>query len=541
MLRDARSLCSDGGRFIDYGVRLYTVAADPDGTEVLPGRPRVVAVREPEEFGGVWDCRLMQWHDQSANPVVWYASPEQRRCILHGAELPDSLLVRGAEGAGKTRGVVAPWMLARAILEFAGQNVELGGTAPTMRRLETLRLALFEKAPPDWYSWRQRDGLMRMPLGVDVRLLSTHRASEAEGSPVQGFDWAGWGGDEVQDQMHAFDDVAARGRRAPGGHYRRCGSASVKDTTAYREFEEKLRANPLWSVIPLTGFTNPFVSPSHWENLRQTLDERSYRRRVLAESVGPELKTYPDFERKTHLIPIPFTARDVTVHALSLYSSSIRQGAAFHALVGHDPGEVKNTSTILRAFLFPGELLVWMAVGEFITERTTQERHAAEFKKHLRREFGLEYDADRHDPDAGMAKALIFRDPHGRGEKHPDNDVDQAFRRHGLDIYSPSPEKQLIKRRTRIEMMNRLILSASGKIRFCVACRDDGSPLAPETFKSFQDQERDDDGSAEKSEKGPNDITHPAVATGYALFPFEREEYSEWTRDRVLKAVGRIR
>lgn len=536
----ARKLVGDGGRYIDYGVRLWVVAAYPDGDEVLDGRARVLALRDPIDFGGVWDARLQQWHDESVCPVVWYAGAEQARCILHGPELPDSLLVRGAEGAGKTRGVVAPWMLARAILEFAGQNVELGGTAPTMRRLETLRLALTEKAPPDWYTWRQRDGLLRMPLGVDIRLLSTHRSSEAEGSPVQGFDWAGWGGDEFQDQMHAADDVAARGRRAPGGHYRRCASSSVKDSTAYREFVEKLKRSRLWEVITLTGPTNPFVAPQHWENLKDSYDARTYRRRVLAEDVGPELKTYPDFEQKTHLIPVPFTARDVTVHALGIYSSAIRQGAAFHLLCGHDPGEIVNTTTILRAYLFPQELLVWMAVGEFITERTTQERHAAELKRHLRKEFGVEYDPDRHDPDSGLAKALIFRDPHGRGEKHPDNDVDQAFRRHRLDIYSPSPEKQLIKRRTRIEMMNRLILSASGKIRFCVACKDDGTPLAPKTYASFNDQERDDDGSAESSEKGVGDITHPAVACGYALFPFEREEFSEWTLDRVLKAVGRI-
>lgn len=540
MLRDARSLCSDSGRYIDYGVRLYVVAADPAGDEVLPGRPRVVRLRDPIEFGGIWDTRLMRWHDQTANPVVWYASEEQARCILHGPELPDSILVRGAEGAGKTRGVVAPWMLARAILEFAGQHVELGGTAPTMRRLETLRLALFEKAPPDWYTWRQRDGLMRMPLGVDLRLLSTHRSSEAEGSPVQGFDWAGWGGDEVQDQLHAMDDVAARGRRAAGGHYRRCGSASVKDTAAYRSFEEKLKESKLWAVVALAGFTNPFVDRQHWENLRQTLDDRAYRRRVLAENVGKERATYPDFSVEENQICIPRTARDVTHFVTGPYESYQRPGAVHRMVACHDPGKAQNTTILLRAFLFPKRLLVWMAVDEFITHRTTQEQHAAKLRAHLQEKHDLEHAPDRMDPDIGLEKVVVFRDPHSRGEQHPDEDVERAFRRHGFDIFTAAPDKQLIKRSTRIEMMNRLIRSSSGNVRFYCACDDRKNSLVPETLKSFQDQERDELENAEVVRKGEGDITHPAVAVGYGLYPFEREEVFAWTYERVLKgALGR--
>jgi hypothetical protein len=536
-LRDARRLCSDGGRYIDYGVRLYTVAADPDGDEVLPGRPHVVALREPEEFGGIWDARLMCWHDETANPVVWYCSAEQRRLILHGPELPDRILCRGAEGAGKTRGVVAPWALLRAI-EFAGQHVELGGTAPTMRRLETLRLALTEKASPDWYTWRQRDGLWRMPLGVDLRLLSTHRSSEAEGSPVQGFDWAAAFGDELQDQLHAVDDILARGRRAPGGRYRMMDSASVKDTAAYRSFEERWKANRLSTVVSLSGFTNPFVAKEHWENLRNSLDDRSYRRRVLAENVGKERATYPDFAVETHQIPVPRTARDVTPTVAGVYESYSRPGAIFRLVACHDPGEVQNTTVLLRAFLFPGRLLVWMAVAEFITKRTTQEQHAAQFRVYLQETHGLEESPSRLDEDQGMEKVLVFRDPHGRGEKSPDEDVERAFRRHHFDIFTAAPGKQVIKRRSRIEMMNRIIKSASGKIRFYCACNERGESLVPETLRSFQDQERDELEQAEKVRKGEGDITHAAVAVGYGLHPFEREEVFAWTFDRVLKAEG---
>jgi hypothetical protein len=537
VLRDARSLCSDGGRYIDYGVRLYTVAADPSGDEVLPGRPRVVALREPTTFGGIWDCRLMRWHDETANPVVWYASEEQTRLILHRPELPDKLLCRGAEGSGKTRGVVAPWMLARAILDFAGQNVELGGTAPTMRRLETLRMAIFEKAPPDWYTWRQRDGLMRLPIGVDIRLLSTHRTSEAEGSPVQGYDWAGWAGDELQDQLDAMDDIYARGRRAPGGHYRQCASSSVKDTALYRAFVEKLRASSLWAVIALPGFSNPFVPPEHWENLRQTLDARAYKRRVLAENVGAERATYPDFAVEENQTPIPATARDVTHFVTGPYESYQRPGAVARMVACHDPGAVRNTTVFLRAFLFPKRVLTWMAVDEFVTERTTQETHAARLRKYLQGKYELELPPDRLDPDVGLEKVVVFRDPHTRGAEHPDEDVERAFRRHGFDIFTPAPAKQVIKRITRIEMMNRLIRSNTGTIRFYCACDGQGNSLVPETLKSFQDQERDELERAEQTKKGEGDITHPAVAVGYGLYPFEREDVYAWTYERVMKGV----
>jgi hypothetical protein len=529
-------------RFVDYGVRIYTVRQADHGAEVLPGRPRVVA-SSVEQFGGVFDCRLGQWHDESAVPVVWYLSQQQRDLVIHGgpaatSDVPDQILCRGAEGAGKTSGVVAPWGIARAI-EFAGQNVEIGGTAPTQARLEVLRLALAARMPPDWYVWRQRDWLFRLHCQVQIRLVSAHRGSEAEGSPIQGFDWAAHMGDEAQDQLAIMDDLQSRGRRAPGGRYRRMMSMSVKDSASCRAFELGWEAKPrLRAVKALPAFTNPFVAPEHWENLRETMDSRAYRRRVLAERVGSERKTYHDFEEASNVLPIPATAREVTHHALGVYESYARPGAVFRLLAGHDPGKIKNTTTLTRAFLFPGRLLVWMTVGEFITERTTQERHAAELRRHLQKTFGLDYPPDRLDEESGLEKTLIFRDPHSRGEQHPDDDVESAFRRHGFDIFTAAPDKQVIKRRSRIEMMNRLIKSDSGKVRFYVGCRQDGTSLAPQTLASFNDQERDDRENPETSVKGKKDITHPAVATGYSLWPFEREEIFSWTYERVLRAEG---
>lgn len=485
----------------------------------------------------MFDCRANRWCGESVKPVVWYLSKQQRDLAVHGAELPIKVLARGAEGAGKTRGVLAPWMLLR-VIEFAGQHVEIGGTAPVDARLETFRISMVERMPVDWYVWRQRDHLFRFHCNVQVRLVSAHRQSEEQGSPIQSFDWVACGTDEAQDQRKIMPDIETRGRRAPGGRFRRMMTASAKDSTAYREFEAAWQKSRLCTIRPLTAFTNPFVDQEHWANLRDTLSPRDYKRRVLAEAVGPERKTYPDFSLDTHVIPVPSTAREVTHHAASIYDSYTRPGAVFRLVAGHDPGKIRNTTTLHRVFLFPKRLLVWMVVGEFITERTTQERHAAELRKHLQKEFGYDHPPARLDDEAGLEKTLVFRDPHSRGEQHPDDDVEAAFRRHGFDIFTAAAEKQVIKRRSRIEMMNRLILSESGKVRYYVGCRQDGTSLAPETLKSFNEQERDELENPETSKKGEKDITHAAVSSGYALWPFEREEVFAWTFERVLRAEG---
>lgn len=520
-MRDARSLTSDGGRYIDYGVRLYTVIADEGGDAVLAGRPdvRVARIREPEDFGGIWDTRLMRWHDQSANPVVWYASEEQRRIIVHGPELPDRILCRGAEGAGKTRGVVAPWALLRAI-EFAGQHVELGGTAPTMRRLETLRLALFERAPHDWYTWRQRDCLMRMPLGVDLRLVSTHRASEAEGSPVQGFDWAASFPDELQDQLHAVDDILARGRRAPGGRYRQCASASVKDTSAYRTFEEKWKANPLCAVVPLIGPSNPFVSPKHWENLRTSLDDRSYRRRVLAESVGPERAIYPSWSRTDNVRPVPrIGARDVTARVLGGY----------HALVGHDPGQLQDVSIILKCYEVRGQRQ-WWVVDEVWTEHTTTEEHVSVLGQRLRTEWQLQR------PGEDEPQVLVRCDPQGDSDNKTDRSIYTVFRLAGFRILSAAYTAKgqptgRVPKDPAIDMVRGLLCARSGDRRLFVACDERRDPCAPHLVQAFEEAERDVLGRAEVKVKGVADLSHAPAALRYALWPYERPREFEGIRE----------
>lgn len=525
--REARELCSDH-RYVDFGVRLFTVEQDPGGAEAIPGRPRVVRTRDPEDFGGIFDVRLGQWHDESANPVVWYASEEQRRLVLHGSDLADKIICRGAEGAGKTRGVVAPWALLRSMLDFAGQGVEIGATAPTMRRLETLRIALFEKMPPEWYSWRQRDGLLHLHCNVNLRLLSTHRTSEAEGSPVQGFDWVAWIGDEGQDQLHAMDDIRARGRRAPGGRYRQMMSVTVKDSPEYRAFEDKWAASPNSAVVPLSGFTNPFVAAEHWENLRQTLSERAYRRRVLAENVGSEHVTYHAWDRAQNLRPIPMLgAEDVTRQVLAPWGQNIS------VLVGHDPGKLCDVSLILKAYAVRGVALpVWWVVDEVTTEQTTTEQHVAALLARLRTRWGCnQLDWKGRVAEDG-ATALVRADPYsdsGNDEQRPDKSVYTIFRREGLRILPAATKPSTtvnsaarIPKEAGIDMINDLLCSASGVRRLLVACDEQRQPSAKKLVAALETSERDAAGKAETQKKDKSDVSHWPAALRYALWELER-------------------
>lgn len=502
---------------------------DPAGAEVLPGRPPVVAVREPETFGGIWDSRRQEWHDETADPVVWFASEDQRRLILHGPELPDKIICRGAEGAGKTRGVVAPWALMRAVRDFAGQNVEIGATAPTMRRLETLRIALFERMPPDWYTWRQRDGLLRLHLGVSLRLLSTHRTSEAEGSPVQGFDWAAWVGDEGQDQLHAMDDIAARGRRAPGGRYRQMMSCTVKDSPEYRAFEDRWAAQRSMSaVVPLSGFTNPFVARQHWENLRQTLSDRAYRRRVLAQNVGSELQTYHAWDHTQNLQPVPrIGAEDVTRSELAPW------GPNFSVLVGHDPGKLGDVSLVLKAYRVRGVALpVWWVVDEVTTERTTTDQHVQALLRRLRERWGCNLLDWKGRPSESSPMALVRADPYsdsGNDEQRPDKSVYTIFRREGLRILpaamiaSTSVNKAArIPKEAGIDMVNDLLCSSANVRRLLVACDDLRQAAAPRLVAALEASERDAAGKAEAQRKDKNDLSHWPAALRYALWELER-------------------
>ena len=295
--------------------------------------------------------------------------------------------------------------------------------------------------------------------------------------------------------------------------------------------------------------TNPFVSPEHWERFARNLTKREKLRRIDAMDVGPERATYYNWDRTRHIMPVPDIAEEVTSSVLGGYQSYMRPGASFQMLVGHDPGQLKQTSTLLRCYLVRGTP-VWFVVGEFVTKSATADQHAKQFKDYLQKRWGLQYDADDFDPDTGMERVLVIRDPHDRGKDGVDSSTDIAWRRHGFDVFSASPEKKQIRIRDRVEMVNRLLEASDDTVRLYIAtgcgwqdctCFLDGTQCAPTVVDSFESLERDLEGKPEKGKKGPDDKTHAAVAVGYALWPFEQEAITEYTQRDALSASKRRR
>lgn len=518
-------------RYVDMGAALYVVCQDDSGIEVLPGKPRVRALRR-HAFGGIWDSALQRFIGPSANPVRWLCSPEQEELLLHGDELANKLLVYGAEGAGKTE-VLAMYALIRA-LEFAARGIfgHAGATAPTGDRLFTLLRKLRSKMPESWYRYRTRERELALACGITFQLRSTTRHSEAVGSPIQGYDWLFAVSDEIQDSIDANEDIETRGRAAPEGRYRRLNTATAKDSTSWRNFRDGLRANPLWEFRQLQGPSNPFVPQAHWLNLRATLSRRGYQRRVLALDVGPERATYPSFSRERHLRPIPDDARDVTANIL---------GREFGLLIGHDPGELFDVSIMLRAYELPGRPLpVWFVVGELTTEQTTSAKHAAQLLNLLREQYGMEW--------PGTPKALIRCDPHGQSERKPDKTVYTQFRNAGLAIRSaqfrPSGTGAgNISKDARIETVDSCLETADGTTRLFIALAPGaiqevdgawhGTPVAPRLVESLEMSERDELGRAEVQKKDRSDLSHWTAALGYALWPYERPRLEALSRGRL--------
>lgn len=535
-------------RFVDMGVTLRVVRMDlANGKELLGGAPPLVVLRE-HRLGGIVDTARTKKHPRatyvgpSKDPTVWFCSEDQERILLHGEDIKPRLLVYGSEGAGKTA-TMAMWQFLR-ILETIGAGLEAGQTAPTQLRLKMFKDAAREFWHPRWYRFKEDAGVYFFHDGSRIQLVSTHQQSVAEGSRVQGFNWARVGSDELQDHCDKDADIEMRGRKAPGGIYRRFATATAKDSSEWRSFRNACDATGLWEISHLLALRSPFQWPRFWEEKKKTLDPREYRRRILAQDVGVELAVYygwsrtatehptePSRTRPGNLVRLPRIATDVTAAILLQYQSYVRPGSRFSLAIGHDPGNIYSTSVICRLVMFD-QVPTWVVVGELQTKQTTAREHAALLRQLLQREFYCEL--------PGGSKAAIFADPHGRGESQTDyQTVYMAFQAEGLDVFSPASITGRIKRTARVGMMNRVLCDAYGTVRCVVATDETGRPVAPVLVDAFESLEKapGDDDPEGSQRKDRADKTHSPAALGYMLWPFEQEALTGDTVKRALQAA----
>lgn len=548
--REVAAEANDDRRYVDFGVRLRVVRMDLEhGTELLPECPPLVVLRE-HQLGGMVDT----WGDApdfvgpSVNPAIWYCSEDAEAIILHGDELPDRLLVYGSEGAGKTR-LLVMWLGVR-VLEATGSGHAIGITSPTNPRASEIVEAIAELWPETWYGFADKKKIFTCRNGVRLRLQSTYRQSKKAGSRVQTFNFRAAASDEIQDSLDADADIEMRGRKAPRGRYKRLCTATSKDSSEFREWRDRSlgarhNGKPLWMRAVLLGPRSPFVWPRFWEEKAGTMSKREYRRRIGAEDLPSENRVYYGFDRERNLRPLPQVARDVTAEVLSIFRpyTGRNKHVGFGVLAGHDPGEIKNVTHFLKAYLHRSrggeDAILWFVVGRFITERTTAEQHAQRLREHVQAVYGLNFDEER-DSLSGSDRVLVMCDPHGRGDTKTDQaTVHGAFIAAGLDIFSASGDENVIPKKARRDMMNALFDPQVGDARLCIGVDAAGEIVAPELVESLEQLERDDRGRAEVGPKDEHDQTHHPVSCGYGLWPFEAPLVRSFTRARVLKLLAR--
>ena len=543
-------------RVVDLGVTLRVVASDPAGETLLRGKPKLRVIRE-HQLGGMIDVRERKRLGTSQDPLIWYASEAQEE-ILFG-EGPPARLVEGSEGAGKTT-VLAQWHYVQWLSHLFEEREGLQ-TAPTNLRLGLVRREIRKLWRPEWYRYVARKEFVGYELcdGSAIRMVSTHRQSEAQGSPVQGFNSSWAGRDEAQDQLEVHEDIESRGREARDGIYPQLATATMKDSSDYRAFRDKIIEGGEWSLARLliceeaiagdldsVRMLSPFVTRAFLESKRKTMDEREFRRRYLAQDQLPELAVYYGWNRARNLVRRPQISTDVTAAVLDGYKSYSRPGARFTLLCGHDPGVIYNTTVVFKLVMF-GIVPTWMAVGELQTKQTSAREHALKLRQYLAATFGVERTLKdrfgRDVPDPESSKALVFVDPHGKGETQTDYQaVYMAFQHEGLDVFSPAGTHARIKRSARIQMINRLFCDARGVVRLVVAGDDRLQPAAPELVKAFETlKKREGDDNAEGVfKKDEKDRTHAPAAGAYALWSFEQEAFTGNTVRLALAAARKV-
>ena len=536
----------------DMGVRVHVVRRNPDAPHLIPGVPlEIVRTHDRGHMCRVYlenGKRRASWCGPSNYQTVWYVSEHAEEVIFHPGTLPKWQLVQGSEGSSKTVSI-AQWLYLNGVLPYVGMDTEAGFTAPIEKRIEHVRREAARHWPAGTYRYNVAQKLYTFFAGPRVQLVSAHIRSEAEGSPLQGYSFVVVASDELQDH-HALDaDIISR-NRDPRGTGKRLASSTFKDSTDWRNFKASAESNPDWFIRRLLGRDSPFISPEHWERMKRGMTDREYRRRVLAEDVGPERQLYYSWKRHLeiggkvaagNLRPRPLNATDVTRRELARYASNAG------LLIGHDPGKRQHVSIFLKAYEFPGDnrrdaqnrplppLVRWFVVDEVTTPECTVEAHVAQVLERIRAKWKCNLlDAYTGGPSQNAPTALCRIDPHTTsGTEHPGRTVYSQWRRAGIQTmaaaYNDQQKPTPIKVEERIDLLNTLLCNVDDERRLFVLSDDGGTnPAAPELVKAFESMERDEAGNAEWERKDASDRSHWPSAVAFALWLIEKPRIDTW-------------
>ena len=536
IVRDFANEVEATDRYVDIGVDLHVVRADPSGTVLIPGA-RPMDVLRTYNLGGIVDTKLDKPRildgdaGVSKNPQQWFCSEDQERVILHDDAEPVGKLALGGMGAGKTTAGVI-WLYLRW-LENIGTRKEIGITAPTETRLSLVLNELFRMWPRHWWTFNSENKIATLADGFRLRGVSTHRQSQSAGSRIQAFNWVGLLADELQDSIDEFIHMMARLRSKEDGHAKRLATATAKDFPEWRTLKGNILDSGHWTLHTLLGPSSPFVSPDHWQHMKSVMSDREYRRMVLAEDLPGETATYPTWSRNENLITVQDLGwSDVTRHELR------HIGPNYTMLVGHDPGTTIDVSLFLRAYVnvrdekryHTGAVQpFWVVLGELNTEHSTTEQHIKKLLETVRDRWQLNLVDRQGRVTSEVNQILVHADPAGNSDTRTDKSVYTQFANAQIRCRPAAWSKAnanshgRVPREPAVEMINTLFCNAANTRRLFVAKGEHGAPLAPKLVSAIESAERDLAGRAEvAATKGRNDQTHWPAALRYALWPIER-------------------
>ena len=540
IVRDFSEVVEGADRRVDIGVVMHVVRHDPKGERLLAGKPKLRVLRT-HRFGGIVDTKMANPArvGPSKNPRIWYCSEDQEPIILHRDSEPLGLLAQGSMGVGKTTALVM-WTYLRWLENLGRRNpiAEGGITAPTEARIDIVLAEFRNLFRSSWYRYRSADRVIEFVDRTRVRLVSTYRQSQAQGSRIQGYNWSFAGRDEGQDQVDEHENIEARLRSALEGRAKQLITATAKDSPDWRTLRDRLTAAKtddgasLWARRTMLGTNSPFIDPLHWSRMRASMTQRLYDQLVGAKDLLPELATYPQWSREHNLILVPdFGWTDVT--ELELRGS----GRNHHALFGHDPGALWNVSIPLNAYVRNQDMTLyqrgqarpfWVVRGEINDEQSTTETHVANV---------LRWANERHMNQRGRdgkliqdgKRILVRADP--ASESVSDNRTHKSvytqFANAGIHIKPAAYNAEndghgKVPKDPGIEVIGTLLCNAAGERRLFVERKPDGSPAAPMLVKAIESCERDAYGKAETTRKGPQDMSHWTATIRYALWAIER-------------------
>jgi hypothetical protein len=556
----------------DMGVQVHVVRRKVGAPELIPGVP--LEILRTHRFGHM--CRVWAengkkkaaWCGRSAYLTTWFVSEAGEEIVLHPDTIPKWQFVQGSEGSSKTV-YISQWLYLQGVLPYIGMDAEAGFTAPIEKRIEHVRREIAKHWPAGTYRYNAAQKLYAFHAGPRVQLVSAHVRSEAEGSPLQGYSWTVCASDELQDHHDSDADIIARVRDPKGSRKRLC-SSTFKDSTEWRNFKARAEVaktsegQKMWLLRRLLGLESPFIPPERWDEVRAGYTDREWRRRVLAEDVGPERQVYYSFRRVEdsgkpgNLRPLPLNAVDVTARELARY------GKNNTLLIGHDPGQRQHATEILKAYEFPNDkrrldaqgnrlppIVRWFVVDEITSDvynadephkiagPVTVERHVECVLKRVREKWGCLEVNWRGERDPSSPGVVVRIDPHTTsGAEHPDRLVYTQWRAAGFTVfaaaYNAANKPTPIKVDTRIDLLNTLFCNVERERRLHVLSDDRGQPVAPMLVKALETMERDESGRAEWENKDASDLSHWPAAVAFGLMAIEKPRIDDH-RNRAAK------